>query len=99
MTNEHLIILVLICVNILSLTIGYILCKIQTIYNDTYSQQKPVSFFTKQPIQKSVNIDETKYVVNIKTENLEKKYDTLGEIKQTTDSISSSVNKLKNLKG
>jgi hypothetical protein len=99
MTTEHLIILVLICVNILSLIIGYVLCKIQIIYNNTYSQQKPVSFFTKPSTQQFVNIDETKYVVNIKTENLEKKYNTLGEIKQTTDNISSSVNKLKNLKG
>lgn len=98
MSNEHLLILILAIVNILSLSVGYLLCKIQNIYISTISDQKPVSFFTKQP-QSKVNIDDTKYVVNIKTENLEKKYTKLGEVKQTSDDISSSVNKLKNLKG
>lgn len=45
-----------------------------------------------------VTIDDTKFVVDIKTDDLQKKYDQLGEVKQSNESIDSSVNKLKNLK-
>lgn len=47
----------------------------------------------------SISIDETKFVTDIKTDNLEKKYQSLGDIKQSTESISQSINKLKNMKG
>jgi hypothetical protein len=43
-------------------------------------------------------IDDKKFVTEIKTDNLEKKYDSLGDTKTTQDNISESVNKLKNLK-
>jgi hypothetical protein len=47
----------------------------------------------------SISIDSSKFVVDIKTDGLEKKYQNLGEIKGTNESIESSVNKLKNMKG
>jgi hypothetical protein len=50
---------------------------------------------TGQPI----SIDNSKFVVDIKTDQLEKKYEGLGEIKNSQENIGSSINKLKNMKG
>ena len=62
-----------------------------------------VSFFTKQKennqLKSEISIDDKKFVTEIKTNNLEKKYNSLGDIKSTSENISDSVNKLKNLKG
>ena len=46
----------------------------------------------------NISIDETKIVTKIKTDHLEKKYDSLGDKKETQEDIIESVNKLKNLK-
>jgi hypothetical protein len=99
MTNEHFLIIILIIINIFSVCIGYILGKMHQIYGVNSIAQKPISFFTKDDNKTKVSIDDTKYVINIKTENLEKKYENLGEVKKTSENISQSVNKLKNLKG
>jgi hypothetical protein len=45
-----------------------------------------------------VDIDETKFIPKIITDNLEKKYDKLATSKQSTENITDSINKLKNLK-
>jgi hypothetical protein len=47
----------------------------------------------------SVSIDETKVVTSINTDNLTKKYDELGDKVVSDENISSSINKLKNMKG
>ena len=61
------------------------------------------SFFKQQNSlaqeNNSISIDDKKFVVDIRTEGLEKKYDSLGEIKNSQENISNSINKLKNLKG
>lgn len=49
--------------------------------------------------QNLIKIDDTKFVTDITTEGLEKKYTNLGETKNTTENVSSSVNKLKSMKG
>jgi hypothetical protein len=49
--------------------------------------------------QNSLSIDETKVVTKINTNGLEKKYDTISKEKQSTENISSAINKLKNIKG
>jgi hypothetical protein len=46
----------------------------------------------------AINIDESKVVSSIKTDNLEKKYTQLGDVKNSEENISNSVNKLKKLK-
>lgn len=48
--------------------------------------------------KKSIKIDEKKFVVDIKTAGMEKKYDSLGKLTKTNEDISNSVNKLKNLR-
>lgn len=45
-----------------------------------------------------ITIDESKYVTDIKTSGMEKKYENLGETKVSEENIESSINKLKNIK-
>ncbi len=99
--NEILIITILVILNIVSGFIGYIIGRLN-IANGVY-ENRPQSFFTKNqtvaPAKSALSIDDKKFVVDIKTDGLERKYDTLGDIKKTEENINNSVNKLKNLKG
>ncbi len=56
---------------------------------------KPLNNLNKST---NISIDETKIVTKIKTDHLEKKYDSFGDKKETTENILESVNKLKNFK-
>ena len=59
----------------------------------------PTSIFEEAKKEKqALTIDSTKYVVDIKTSGMEKKYESLGETKTSEENISSSINKLKNMK-
>lgn len=93
-------ILILVILNIFSFVIGLILGKIWSI-SGVYDNEKPTSFFKQQNniTKNKVSIDDTKYVTSIKTEGLEKKYNSLGDIKKSDENIQNSVNKLKNMKG
>lgn len=100
--NSSIIIYIIIVINILCLLAGILLGKIIFFHNIVPNQQKTQSTFSKNKSStsnnSSVNIDSTKYVVPIKTDTLEKKYDTLGETKSSQENISSSVERLKGLK-
>jgi hypothetical protein len=102
MLSENILLAIIIIININTFIIGYLLgryCYLNGVTNNSSS-----SFFSQQKYsqpQKSINnieIDDKKVVTKIKTEGLEKKYDSLGEIKQTSENINNSVDKLKNLK-
>ena len=91
---------VLAALNIASFMLGYLWCK-STIVGQV--EDKPASFFKNNSLQKTaapskIEIDSTKFIVDIKTDNLQKKFDNLGETKQSEENIQSSVNKLKNMK-
>lgn len=47
----------------------------------------------------AIEIDEKKVVLDINTESLTKKFDTLAQKKETNENISNSINKLKSMKG
>ena len=80
---------------------GYFLGKIGRNTGVYHDNTKPVGFFntvnTAKP-NKAITINDAKFVVDIKTDGLEKKYDNLGEVKNSDENIQSSVNKLKNMK-
>jgi hypothetical protein len=79
--------------------IGYLVGKSNR-YTDSTNREN-ISFLKRTREEKyknDISIDDKKVVLDIKTEGLEKKYETLGETKTTKDTITSSVNKLKNLK-
>lgn len=91
---------ILITLNIVCFVLGYLWCK-STIRGQV--DDRPVSFFktnspAKSAIPSKIEIDSSKFVVDIKTDNLQKKFDNLGETKQSEENIQASVNKLKNMK-
>lgn len=95
MLKDSATLLLYLLVNLNSFLIGYLLGKNMTT-NNTLS--KPSKTSPVQP-KESISIDDTKFVTDINTANLEKKYSTLGDTTQSSENISQSINKLKNLKG
>lgn len=97
-TNIIVILIILILI-INSFVVGYLLG--QSSNNTGVLNSKPQSFFKQQQdalSKDTISIDDKKFVVDIKTEGLEKKYDSLGDIKKSEENISNSVNKLKKMK-
>lgn len=100
MLNDDFIKLILVLILSINLfAIGYFLGK----YNSSQGfVEAPGSFFKQQQnIAKNskIEIDDKKFIGDIKTDKLEKKYDSLGETKTSTENISGAINKLKNMKG
>ncbi len=86
--------------NIVFFILGFIVSKyISTEQFTQVNDMVSVKSKSKDRNKTSIEIDDTKYVSKINTAGLEKKYNSLGDVKKTDQSISSSVNKLKNLKG
>jgi hypothetical protein len=85
--------------NIVVFSLGFILGKIFT-NSQSFMVNDMVSVKSKKEERNKTNIeiDDTKYVGKIKTDGLEKKYDSLGDVKKSKNDTISSVNKLKNLK-
>jgi cytoskeletal protein RodZ len=91
---------ILIIINVVIFIIGYLLGKNHTSFLPQHD--KPKSFFdtnTTENNKTNISINEKKFVVDIKTNDLEKKYETLGDTKKTQENITNSVNKLKSMKG
>ena len=86
--------------NIVFFILGFIVSQyISTEQFTQVNDMVSVKSKSKDRNKTSIEIDDTKYVSKINTAGLEKKYNSLGDVKKTDQSISSSVNKLKNLKG
>lgn len=71
-------------------------------FNGVYKNEpitKTLSSIVNKNTGQPISIDTSKFVVDIKTDGLEKKYEQLGDVKESQETISSSVNKLKNMKG
>jgi len=98
MTNDIVLKLILLCLNILFFSLGYLYGKIRPLDSSLVNINQPKSFFEQQKTQNKIEIDEKKYVGNIKTDGIEKKYVSLGDTTKSDDNIVSSVDKLKNLK-
>lgn len=99
--NTNILFGLLILLNVVFFFLGYIISRLS--HSQANVQSQPVSFFdknksTKENAINKISINETKYITDIKTSDLEKKYDNLGEIKVSNENIESSINKLKNLK-
>jgi sortase (surface protein transpeptidase) len=94
---NNIIIYILFIINIVCFLLGYILAKLliskNYITQTNYKNQKDNS-----KIKNCIQIDEKTVVLGIETDSLEKKYDHIGEVKNTEEKITESVNKLKNFK-
>lgn len=93
---NSIIVILLISTHAIFFLLGYILAKIGQ--NNGVSNIMSKTISTNSSSAK-IDIDDKKYVVNINTDNLEKKYETLGETKKSYEKIDSAINKLKNMKG
>jgi hypothetical protein len=78
---------------------GYILGKFRS-NSGVSNNDRPQSFFkdNKKANTKNIQIDDKKFVGDINTDNIEKKYDSLGDTKQSSENISGAISKLKNIK-
>lgn len=103
MSNKYITYSILLALNVLFLLTGYLFGRLAKLTGvSSYDHiEKPKSFFQQQQEQSSqkVSIDSTKIVTNISTKGLERKYTDLGSKKESSEDISSSINKLKNMKG
>jgi hypothetical protein len=93
--------IILILFNFVFFGIGYIIGRLNN--NDYIMTEKPILRKNKQynnsgKTQNEIIIDEKKFVTDISTDGIEKKYSEFGETKLSNDNISESVNKLQNLK-
>lgn len=97
----NIIIIILLILNIISFILGFIWAKLSSISGVSINTGKPRSFLKSSDEGKvsAVTIDDKIYVTDIKTDGMVKKYDDLGEVKKSSENISSSVNKLKQMKG
>ena len=105
MNNMHILsaMSILVFTHILVFAMGFVIAYMQNNGNQM-PNAKINSFFDKQKKRekaKSIQIDDTKVVLDkdIKTNNLQKKFDKLGTNTKKKNDISSSVNKLKNMRG
>lgn len=92
--------IILILFNIVFFILGQLYTK-----KNNITIEKPVSFVEKyknainnQEINKT-DIDDSKYVTKINTDDIEILYDSLGTTQKSSENIESSINKLKNMKG
>lgn len=94
----------LVLLNIIIFSIGYIIGNLRSI-NISSNDTNLLNKYNTKNIKNSKNIDnkiidinESKVVTKIKTDDLDRKYESLGDTKKTEDNIISSVGKLKGLK-
>lgn len=90
---------------LLCLIIGYLLGRsnkigIGVLYNERSTIKDNEKVVKNNTIKQNplIKIDETKFVTEIDTGSMEKKFDSLGEVKTSTDNVDESINKLKSLK-
>lgn len=88
---------------LMSFGLGYVIGSLDYIRrilssSSSTSFVSEVSREQKQNARKKVSIDETKYVTNISTDDLEVKGTSLGIVSQTNDDISSASSKLAQFK-
>lgn len=103
MNNEHINILLFIVVShifvaIFSVYIGMQIGKLLN-FNSNTDTKIGNKKTNKEKIVSEIKIDDAKVVLDINTNNLTKKFDSLGTTKTSSENIASSINKLKNMKG
>jgi len=100
-TNENVLLIVSMTFAMNSFVLGYFLGRLN--HSSQTISDSPRSFFKQQSTDTNtvtkINIDDTKFVGSINTDYMEKKYNSLGETKQSSENISGAINKLKNMKG
>lgn len=66
--------------------------------NDRISINRTNKNIAEKNNTKAISIDDSKFVTDIKTDGMEKKYASIAETKTSSEDISGSISKLKNMK-
>lgn len=102
LTNENISLILILMASMNSFVLGYCIGKKNSDYSiESGNNTNSPSFFKKENSKHkniNLNIDDTKFVGSINTDNMEKKYNSLGDTKQSQENIANSINKLKNIK-
>lgn len=91
---------IIVVINLLTFLGGYLLGKNTSYLSTNINTSSSLSNLLKNKpkVNNSISIDDKKVVLNIDTDGLEKKYDSLGDKTTSITDINASINKLKNLK-
>ncbi len=66
--------------------------------NDRISINRTNKNIAEKNTMNAISIDDSKFVTDIKTDGMEKKYESIAETKSSSEDISNSISKLKNMK-
>lgn len=102
--SANLEILIIICLSIFIFSAGIYIGSIFCRRSGAHNEEAHVSFLKKNKSAKSdmktkISIDDTKVVTKIETSGMERKFDELGQKSTKQNTIKSSINKLKSMKG
>lgn len=100
MTNNFIIYLIVI-LNLICFILGFLVARLLSFGGVSYNSQANIATPGKnqEKLTKKVSIDDSKYITSIDTNSLERKYTNIAEEKHSEENISSSVSKLKQMKG
>ena len=96
---DILLIVTVLVTHIITFVLGYVVGQLLSISGVSYYSQKTEKNNLTKNIKTIIPIDSTKIVTNISTSGIEKKYTELGDVKKSEENITSSIDKLKNMKG
>ncbi len=100
MTNNFIIYLTVI-LNLICFILGFLTARLVSFGGVSYNSQATITTPGKnrEKLTKKVSIDDSKYITNIDTNSLERKYTNIAEETLSEENIGSSVSKLKQMKG
>lgn len=91
----------IVVLNLICFILGFLAAKLLVFGGVSYNSQPHIATPGKnqEKLTKKVSIDDSKYITNIDTNSLERKYTNIAEEQHSEENISSSVSKLKQMKG
>lgn len=91
----------IVVLNLICFILGFLAAKLLVFGGVSYNSQATIATPGKnqEKLTKKVSIDDSKYITNIDTNSLERKYTSIAEETHSEENISSSISKLKQMKG
>lgn len=99
LVNNYIIVTLIVLINVLFIVVGYLFAKVTLCDGVSLTTSRNKSRNISSVENEHITIDDKKFVTEINTNNLEKKFVKLGETQSSTENISSAINKLKGMKG
>lgn len=101
MITNNFTIYLIVLLNLICFILGFLTSKLVVFRGVSYNSQAIIATPGKnqEKLTKKVSIDDSKYITNIDTNSLERKYTNIAKEISSEENISSSVSKLKQMKG